>query len=301
MNSTWYNIAVGVLWLATMGWLISQKVAPVLLVGDPPSYRTTLEAQQAEPLVGRSMAWDGRPLGWVLNTTSSMRNEMIEVRTLVHFDDFPLREIVPSWLLSKNLAEDAEDEAWIRLTLEAKSRLAFDPLKRLSDFESSLGFPGIDDGIKVRGTVDGSELHVSVHSGDFTYETDTVLPQDALLNDTFSPQGTLPGLRQGQTWNVGVYSPLRPATDPVELLHATVEGRKPVLWGEQVVEALLVVYRGDPGSGSVNAEKARGRLWVLDDGTVVKQEVAVLDSTLTFNRMQGEAAAALATSVGNWE
>jgi hypothetical protein len=298
MNSTWYNVAVVVLWLATMGWLVSQKVAPVLLVGDPPSYRTIIEAQQEDPLVGWSMEWDGRPMGWVLNTTLPMRDEMTEVRNLVHFDDFPLREVIPDWLLSKNLSGD---EAWIRLTLEAKSRLVFDPLKRLSQFESSLGFPGVDDVVKVKGTVDGSELHVSAHSGDFTYETDSTLPQDALLNDTLSPQATLPGLRVGQNWNVGVYSPLRPTSDPLELLHATVEGVKPVLWGDRVVEALLVVYRDDPGAGTANAEKARGRLWVLDDGTVVKQEVAVLDSILTFSRLNRQEAAELAASVGNWE
>jgi len=298
MNSTWYNVAVVLLWLATMSWLISQKVMPSLLVGEAPSYRTIVEARQEEPTGGWWMLWNDRRIGWAVDKTSVLPNEMTEVRSLVHFDELPLDEMIPKPLLQLLLQGDGSN---LRLRIEARSKLIFDPLKRLSQFESSVGLEGMDDAVKVRGTLDGSELHVSVRSGEFTYETESVLPGEALLSDALSPQSKLPGLRDGQSWNVEIFSPLRPRNDPVEVLQATVEGTEHVEWGTQVVEAWLVVYRTDPGAGAASARVPRGRLWVREDGTVLKQEANLFDSTITFVRLPQKRAAALIESVGDWK
>ena len=298
MNSTWYNVTVVLLWVASMSWLISQKVMPALLVGEPPSYRTIVKAKQEEPLVGWSMALNDRQVGWALNTTSPLPRNMTEVRSLVHFDDLPLEEMTPSWLRSLLVPESGWPAG---LQLEAKSTLVFDPLERLSQFVSSVGFQGMDDVVKVRGTLDGSELTLAVRSGDFTYETELKVPQQALLSDGLSPQTNLPGLREGQKWNVRIYSPLRPPTNPIEVLHATVEESKTILWDERLVETWLVVYRNDPGAGTANARTPRGKLWVREDGTVLKQEAMLFGSTMTFVRLSGEEAAALAESAGDWE
>ncbi|OHB86416.1 MAG: hypothetical protein A2V98_08475 [Planctomycetes bacterium RBG_16_64_12] len=298
MNSMWFNVAVVLLWVATMSWLISQKVVPSLLVGEPPSYRTIVEAKQEEPLVGWSMTWNDRRVGWALDTTRPLANGMTEVRSLVHFDDLPLEEMTPGWLRSMLLPDGGAD---LRLEIEAKSKLTFDPLQRPSEFESSVGFQGMDDVIKVRGTLDGAQLKLSVHAGDITYDRELDLPREALLNDALSPQSKLPGLTRGQTWKVEIYSPLRPPHNPMEVLQATVEGTEPVVWGRRVVDAWLVVYRADPGAGTANARSSRGRLWVRRDGTVLKQEVTVFDSAMTFVRLSDGDAAALAEAAGDWE
>jgi hypothetical protein len=298
MNSTWYNVAVILLWVASMAWLISQKVMPAVLVGEPPSYRTIVQAKQDEPLVGWSMEMNDRQVGWALSTTSPLAGDMTEVRSLVHFDELPLEDVTPDFLRSL-LVSDTE---WpVRLRLEAKSELIFDPLQRLSQFNSSVGFEGVDDVVKVRGALDGSKLTLTVRCGDFTYETNLDLPEKALLGDALSPQTDLPGLREGQKWNVQIYSPLRPPNSPMEILQASVEESKTILWNGRLVETWLVVYRGDPGAGTVNARTARGRVWVLDDGTVLRQEVTLFGSTMTFVRLSAAEAAALAESVGDWE
>lgn len=298
MNSTWYNAAVVLLWLASMTWLISQKVLPAVLVGDPPSYRTIVEANREEPLVGWAMALDDRQVGWALNTTSPLPRHMTEVRSLVHFEDLPLAEMTPNWLRSLLVPETG----WpVHLQLEAKSKLIFDPLQRLSEFVSAVGFQRMDDVIKVRGTLDGTELTLSVRSGEFTYETELRLPKEALLSDGLSPQTSLPGLREGQMWNVRIYSPLRPPNSPVEVLHATVEELKTIRWNERYVDTWVVVYRSDPGAGTARTRAPRGKLWVRKDGTVLRQEAVLFGSTMTFERLSGEEAAALAESVGNWE
>ena len=298
MNSTWYSVAVVLLWLATMTWLVSQKVLPALLVGEPPTYRTIIQAQQQEPIVAWKMSLNDRPVGWALSETSVLPNEMTEVRSLVRFDDLRLGEVTPDLVRSLVLPEGAPD---VSLQLEAKSEFIFDPLERLSQFTSSVGFPGMDDVIKVRGALDGTELQLSVHTGQLNYEIDGVLPQKALLSDALSPQGKLPGLREGQKWNVEIPSPFRSPRNPVELLQATVEGIKPMLWDGRTVDAWLVVYRSDPGAGSASTRSPRVSLWVRGDGTVLKQEANLLGSSVTFVRLPEEEAAALAHSVGDWE
>ena len=298
MNSTWYSVAVVLLWLATMSWLVTQKVLPALLVGEPPTYRTIVQAQQEEPLVGWKMSWNDRPVGWALSDTTVLLNGMTKIRSLVRFDDLRLAEVAPALMGFFALPEGTPD---VSLQLEAKSEFIFDPLDRLSQFTSSVGFPGMDDVFKVRGALDGTELELSVHTGELTVQKEVVLPQKALLSDALSPQAQLPGLREGQTWNVEIPSPFRPSNNPVEILQATVEGIKPMLWEGRTVHAWLVVYRNDPGAGSASTQSPRVRLWVREDGTVLKQEANLLGSTVTFVRLSAEAAAARAHSVGDWE
>jgi hypothetical protein len=85
------------------------------------------------------------------------------------------------------------------------------------------------------------------------------------------------------------------------VLQATVEGIKPMLWYGGTVDTWLVVYRGDPGAGTARTESPRVRLWVRGDGTVLKQEASLLDSTITFVRLSEEEAVARARWVGDWQ
>jgi hypothetical protein len=222
---------------------------------------------------------------------------MTEVRSLVRFDDLRLKEVIPGFLQSL-FPEGVPD---VSLQLEAKSEFTFDPLGRLSQFVSSVGFPGMDHLAKVRGILDGTELQLSLRTGDFSTDSKVVLPQKALLTDALSPQAKLPGLREGQTWNVRIYSPFRRPDNPTEILQATVEGIKPMLWEGRTVDTWLVVYRSDPGAGTASAETPRVRLWVRDDGTVLKQEANLLDSRITFVRLSDEAASARAHLIGDWK
>ena len=111
MTSTWFNVAVVLLWLATMSWLITQKVVPALLVGEPPNYRTVVEAQQDDPLVGWSMSWNERKVGWAIHRTFPLPDDLTEIHSLVHFDHLP-REFLPMGFVDPHshcgrLGEDA--------------------------------------------------------------------------------------------------------------------------------------------------------------------------------------------------
>lgn len=296
MYSRPFHVAVILLWLATMSWLVTAKVLPPLLVGDPPSYRTILEARKREPPVGWKMVCNDRQVGWALSSTELLPDGLTEIRSRVRFEEFPLEEVAPGWM--RTLLRLVERPVAV-LTMEARSTLTLDPLGRLVQFESRVQVDRLKEGIKLRGTVEGAKLSVSVRSGDFSYETEAYLPPNALLSDATSPQTQLPRLRKGQTWTVPAYSPLRPPTDPLEILHATVEGVEPIFWNERPVDTWRVVYRSDPGSGFGFGRGVRSCLWVHPDGRVLRQRATIFDAAMTFERLPDQQATALAAAHGD--
>jgi len=293
MYPRWFNFAVVTLWLATMGWLVTTKVAPSLLVGEPPSYPTILAAQRAEPPAGWVILWDDRRLGWAISSTKPLPQAITEIRSLIHFDDLPLDELVPDWL--RTMAPPIGRQR-VQVPMESRSALVFDPLGRLSRFESSVRLDVQQPFVKMRGSVDGPKMALWLRVGELQpFETEVAVPRDAMLGDTLSPQSRLPGLREGQSWTVESYSPLRPPSSPKEILYAAVEARMPLAWEGNTVDTLVVVYRADPGNAVGHSGGPRGKLWVRRDGTVLKQQVTFFRSTLTFLRMGPQEAAALAT------
>ncbi|MGW8256369.1 MAG: hypothetical protein ACWGMZ_02670, partial [Thermoguttaceae bacterium] len=115
-----------------------------------------------------------------------------------------------------------------------------------------------------------------------------------LLNDALSPQMQLPNLRLGQTWTVPAFSPLWPTKSPMQILHAKVEYKEPVSWNAAIRHAWVVVYRNDPGAEFGREGRLLGKLWVLEDGTVIKQQAVIFDSKLIFTRLSDEEAKRLA-------
>lgn len=297
MHSRWYSVTVVLLWVAAMGWLITKKVLPTLLVGEPPSYREILQAKRDPSPECWQMLWNGRPLGWAASAQVPIPEDMTEIRSRVHFDELPLDELMPGWLLK---ALGPMEDFGSQIAVEARNKLVFDPLGRLSRFESFLGTSATNEEIKVRGLITGGRLTISMHLGGVTYDTEVDLPPKILLKNAISPEGRLPGLREGQSWSVEVFSPLRPPNEPMELLRATVEGLEPILWGGQPVDTWLVVYRNDPGAAASRTRRERGRMWVDPKGAVLRQQVEVLGSHLSFVRMTDRQAAELLDEVELW-
>lgn len=294
MHRRWFKISVIGLWLVTMSWLVTFKVLPAILVGEPPSYPTILEAQRHSPPVAWNMYWNAHQMGWALSKTIAQPDALAEMHSRVHFDYLPLADIVPpqlrTWL-------GPLDELGAQLTTDVASEVVFDPLGRPSRFESALRFQSLPDIIKVRGVIDGMKLSLTVRTGDFAYQRELTITPKAMLGDAMSPQTHLPGLRQGQTWTVELYSPLHPPTEPLEVLRVTVESMESIAYGGKRTDAWLVVYRSDPGASGRGAGSVRGKMWVSREGTVLQQQATLFKSTLTFTRMPDEEAARLAKKV----
>jgi hypothetical protein len=280
-----FNAVVVVFWLSTMTWLIVAKVLPPLQVGEPPNYRSVYAVDRngrLEPVCWE-MLWSDRRLGWAKTTVYRTPSGVTEVRSLVHFSHVPVEELVPAWIRP---AVKSAIQPVGALSMDALSRIEIDPLGRLSQIYSSLSPVGHKTGVVIRGRVRGTTLTGEVRSGTMSQPFERYLPPNALFGDELSPQARMPGLRLGQEWTVPVYSPLRfsDSRNPVEILHAKVEDRESVVIGDESVLTSVVVYRSDPGSIHGGAQTPRGRLWVADDGTVLKQTSRLFGSQLTFLR-----------------
>src|SRR5215469_8329873 len=261
MSSRWFNVAVVGFWLLTMSWLVREKILPSLVVGDPPTYRTILaDRESRDAPVTWSISLNDAPLGWAEARNRVLDNGVTEMSSHVRISRLPLSEIAPGWMNSlMKLVAGSQEWTELRLAVDARSSLEIDPLGRPIGFysrallgdETSLpqdvrldgsAVPGTVQ-VTIQGVIEGSQLKLKVRTGQLVYNTTAYLPPNALMSDALSPQGRLPDLKVGQSWTMPVYSPLRPPTAPVEMLHATVDRREPILWQDQVVATFVVVYR----------------------------------------------------------
>lgn len=290
MESRWFNTAVVLIWMCTTSWLVVAKVLPPLRRGQPPNYRSMYSRDSDDPkeeTVGWDLTLNGKPLGWAISrlktpNVTSRSGKMTEVESRIHFDRVPLAELSPSWMriMLRTTADPIDD-----MQMDVFSTLTIDTLGHLEGFRSRLNVAGTRDAISIVGKVHATLLKIEVKSGEFVYPFETYLPSDALVSDELSPQSRLLGLRLGQEWTVPVFSALRPPNNPVDILQAKVESQELLIWEDEAVPVFQVVYRPDSGSALSSTVQARAKLWVREDGMVLKQEVSVIGSPLEFSRM----------------
>jgi hypothetical protein len=251
-------------------------------------YTAETDDGKPAPAVGWEMSIDGKPLGWAvthLNTNNSVNvsDQVTKVISCIHFERVPLEELCPAWMKALVHSSPADN-----LSMDAYSELTIDPLGHLSQFLSVLRVADMPNAIKIRGKVQASMLKTTVETDNWIYPWETYLPSDALVADELSPQARLSGLHVGQEWTVPVFSPLRDPRSPVEVLQAQVESSEFLMWQDRAVPVNLVVYRADSGSALSSTREPRVKLWVGQEGTVLKQEVSMLNSKIQFVRMSRE-------------
>jgi hypothetical protein len=289
-----YLIAVVVFWLATMGWLVKEKIAPTLLIGTPPRYSDIVDGYRRERVVGWNIQWKDRNIGWAVTRTEILGDDLTEVKNIIQFRELPIQEIFP--LIWQVLASDSPVP---RLRLRLETTLLFDPLKRLSSFQTRLKTPESKEPfVVVRGNIDKGKLQVSVQSGTFVYDTELPFQSNTLLTDSFSPQATLPNLRDGQKWTVEVYSPFQipqqtVSSRPLEVIHAEVQGRDVIFWQQKPHLCWVVVYKNDPAESLNSQGGPRGRVWVDETGLVLKQEAKVGGGKIVLIRLDEKETARL--------
>ncbi len=291
MYSRWANFTVIVLWLATMTWLVKARMLPSLLVGEPPDRQNILAARQKEPLVGWHLCWNNQAVGWALSLTRPLPRGFTEIRSRVHFARLPIGEMTPGWL--RALLDTLEaPPAWIKA--DARTTLSVDADGQLSRVQSTVHFGSLGEAVCMTGEVKGTKMAISVQSRELSDQREIPINIKALRGETFSPQTQLPGLHKGQTWTVEVCSPLGYASSPVEVLQAKVVELDRFFWRGDMLPAWRVEYHSKPGFQLSTAREPRGCLWVRPDGTVLAQEVSILNSKMRFVRMGETEAAALA-------
>lgn len=285
MMSRWFNVVVGLFWLTTMGWLVLAKVVPSLLVGEPPSYRTIFAGADQTPeaaTVGWQIFWDDQPVGTAASTSRRNLDGVLQIESLVDLRQVPLDKLSPFRLGSLvNMFQGVPRD----LDMSVETLFEIDPLGRLGSFESLLKVGTLPEAVRLRGVVEDNQLQLNLSSGGFHYSTRTYLPADSVVSDSMSPHANLPGLRLHQRWTVPVYSPFHPPNRPLEVLHAEVARREPIVWDGKLVNAWLVVYHDDEHARDAQDDSPRGMVWVHPDGRVLRQDAEMMNGWLRFERM----------------
>ena len=289
MFSRWHTIAILAFWLASMTWLVTRKLLPPLVVGEPPNAQAVLEARRREVLVGWELQLNRRPLGWAANRTVPQAGGGAALWSWVHIEGLSLRDAAPAWLRDR-LQDAAAPE--ILVTLDASTCVTANPQGKLAGFRSKLWLRPLAEAIEIIGRMQGNRLSLEARCGELKYATEAFVPADALPTDALSPQSALPGLRIGQAWRLPSCNPLRLPSAALEMIEAAVEAEDTIAWGEGASRVLVVAYRAEAGFQGLESQPL-GRLWVRRDGTVLQQEFLFLDRVLRFVRMTPEKAAAL--------
>lgn len=286
-----YTGAVVVLWMLSMGWLLGEKVIPPLLGGDPPDYRSELDAPAQELPDAWRLRWKERTIGFAASQLVT-RPDGIDRHSFVEFEDLPLDSLLAELIgpLSAVVKPFLNQSRELHVDLLAATRMRFNAERQLVSFDTTLDLAEYRDFLKVEGTVRpdgvlalearimpgaGVQGHVVRHS--------VQLPPEALVESAISPRSQLRNLRVGQTWTIPVYRAF-PPNSPVQILQAEVEKHDVIIWGTDEVEAFALVYRSDAGSGLHATREPIGREWVRKDGLVLRQEISFSGLRVTFER-----------------
>jgi hypothetical protein len=277
-------------WVVTTGWLMLTKIVPVFNQGLPPGHQALFASGDRLIPVAWTVTWNERPLGWALSTARRNESGDLAVDTRLHFDHLPLNDMLPSWA-GMMVRQMVRDDGLV--TLDARGRLDIDAAGSLRRFASTVSVPGANQDVVLTGSIDDGQATVVIEAGGMRYDVVRQIPNHSMVGDELSPQATMPGLYEGRTWTVPVYSPLRPGHAPIEILHAHVGPESTLFWEDGLVRVHVVSYRED----SSTRREPRCRLWVDLAGRVLKQEAAMLGSKMTFLRRTDEAAVWLVESV----
>lgn len=282
------SVVIWAFWAVAMGWLMVEKVLPPLRLGDPPTLHRIAEtlAPGENEETSWDLYWNDQPVGWAASRTTRQQDDVTVLRSYVEIREFPVEDVLPTWM--GGLFGDVRGVP-DKITLQANNRLELDPNGQLVNLDCDLQLADIP--IRMQGVVEGPSLKFTVRSLGFRFSNSVFMPNPNLVASVLMPQPRLDRLRRGQTWTIPVYSPFKPRGQAVEILQATVESWETIAEPDGPRRVWVVVLRDEAGVPLSGAQRTKGRMWVREDGLVIKQEMSVLNSRLLFVRVEGRSAA----------
>jgi hypothetical protein len=301
MTSRAFTIFVVAFWLLSMTWLVTTKIIPALQQGTPPDLRDefTKDGDAPPPPVAWDLTWNGEPIGVTVSQAYTDDGEPAEFRSLVQLHNLPVKEVAHEFLGGMSfLADTLLGNASARIDLTIATRLRLDWESELEGFESSVRSGNALDLLFVRGQrTEEDRLKLTLVSGDASFDVpqEFNLPPKARYAEAFSPRTRMQGLSVGQKWTTPVVNPLA-TSNSVRLVESLVESRETIAWQDAPVETFVVVYRYDSGSGAA-ARDPVGKVWVRDDGVVLRQELPIGTARVRFERTSDERAKELGVAL----
>ncbi len=283
MGNRIFSSVVILSWGCSMAWLMSAKIMPAFNNGEPPH-----GGRGALVPVAWSIEIAGSQCGTAVTQAVAGIQDTTEVHSRVVLDDLPLPAIAPEWMSSLvgKLGE---------VKLDMRTRTTLDPMKKLSSFETDVDLNDVPDVVRMYGRVVKGSLRLQIRSGDLSRTSNYPWPSEALLGGELTPEPQLLQAYVGRTWKREVYSPFASPHNPVELLDAEVVEETKISFNGKLTAVRLIVYRSMSSAGVSSEDRVRARLWVAEDGRVLRQEVHLMKTRLRFDRLPNAQAKRLAS------
>jgi hypothetical protein len=298
----WIELLIIFGWLLSMSWLVATKVLPPLRTGNPPVTQSDVVNHDNSAQTARwQISWQDRNIGFAQREVSRRDEETVRISTRVEFHELPVEEMGREILgTMMPVVQHVFGEALPReLNLTVISHFDFDRSRELRELQSEVHIDRLGELVRLHGTVKDGELTLVTylrtnksHQKGERFEPvglprTVELPRDSLPMDAFSPSPRLPNLSVGQTWSYRSYQALSPY-QPYAVVEATVARREAVSLDGKTVNAFVVVYRGDAGSGISITRRPIATAWVDEDGTVLRQDLQFASLSIRFERSDRE-------------
>ncbi len=283
MGNKVYAGVVLLLWGATMSWLITAKILPPFMRGEPP--RTGLNAH--EPVCWRVTVGEQR-IGWAVSQAVPGADDTTELHSRVKLSAVPLSKMAPRWMATviDNLGP---------LEVDMRSRTTLDSLGNLSLFESSVEINDLPSAILMKGVVQEGQIRLRLQYGDVVHRLNYPWPEHAMLGSKLTPDGTLLQIYTGRKWKKEVYNPFGGRQGAIEIIEAEVLDEQQMLFDSKLVNTRRIEYRSLNSTGVSTENRRRSTVWVSESGKVLREEIVLMDVLLRFDRenaMQTETLAA---------
>jgi hypothetical protein len=229
----------------------------------------------------------GRRVGFAVRQAVPGAQSTTEIISRVLLEDIPLREMAPQWMSSI-----VDDLGLIRL--DSRTRVVLDSFGTLSSFDTKVQLNDLPLDVKILGRMDGPTLNLKFISGGVSHEASYPLPSALQLDGELTPEPKLLQIYVGRKWQIEMFSLFRPPCDAVDLLQAEVVAEDTIVHNGQPTRSKRIEYRNMSSAGVDTEQTLRAVVWVADDGTVLRQDVYLVNTRLRFERRSDPRMIALA-------
>jgi hypothetical protein len=271
--------SVVVLWLCSMGWLVTDRILPSFYEGQPP----IVEVFESGKAVSWTVEWSGQTVGRASSLRLPGVSGTTELHNRVMLENMPVLDLAPAWM--RTALGDIGN-----MTFDAATRIELDSLGNFSAFESRIVLNDMPSVLRMSGRVKDSYLRLTVNSGQLPYTTSVYLPNCKSLNESLFPGAKLPHMYVGRRWQDEIYSPFRTPGDPIELVQAEVVSHESLEYMGAHVRVMRVEYSGIMGSGVTDKARLQAVSWVDSEGDVLQRDVYIGNSKLRFIRLDDDLA-----------